>query len=70
MTATQNTTTPSLTIKSVEVVYTVADRRGAKAVTLKACGAYSCQCDSFALYGGCKHVDAVQAERKAQGRKF
>ena len=57
-------------VKAVSVVYTVADRRGDQAVTVKQSGGYSCQCDVFALYGDCKHVDAVKAERKAEGRKF
>jgi hypothetical protein len=69
---TQNTTTFNLAIKvqPAQVVYTVTDRRGNHRVIVSMGGAYECKCHSFTLYGGCDHVEAVQAERKAQGRKF
>ena len=63
-----NTTTNQ--IKAVEVVYTVADRRGDKRVSVTPTGGYSCQCGAFAIYGACKHTEAVEAQRKAAGRKF
>ena len=70
---TPNTTTPfnqSITVQPVEVVYSVKAKRNTGRVTVSMGGAYSCNCHSFTLYGGCDHVEAVQAERKAQGRKF
>jgi hypothetical protein len=72
MTATKNTTTytQAITVQPVEVVYSVKAKRNTGRVTVSMSGAYSCNCHSFTLYGGCDHVEAVQAERKAQGRKF
>ncbi len=67
---TPNTTTAQPTIKNVCIVYTVSDRRGDKAVTVAQTGAYMCACDTFAVYGECKHVAAVKSNRQAQGRKF
>lgn len=57
-------------IKAVHIVYTVADKRGDKSVSVSPTGGYWCNCKSFACYGECKHTLAVRAQRKAQGRKF
>lgn len=65
----QNVTTPA-TIKSIEVVYTVADKRKDARVSVTSTGGYSCSCGVFALYGECNHSEAVQVARKAEGRKF
>ncbi len=70
MTNSQNTTTFAREIKSIEVIYTVADRRGDKRVSVSLTGAYTCPCDAFILYGECKHSEAVKAQRKSEGRKF
>jgi hypothetical protein len=65
-----NTTTNQPTIKNVHVVYTVADRRGDRNVTVSPTGAYTCDCGVFALYGECKHSTAVKTTRQSEGRKF
>ena len=72
MTANNPTTTytQAITVQPVEVVYSVKAKRNAGRVTVSMSGLYHCDCHSFTLYGGCDHVAAVQAERKAQGRKF
>jgi hypothetical protein len=64
------TTSPAVSIKSIEIVYTVADQRGDKRVSVTPAGAYTCPCNTFALYGECRHTGAVKAQRKAEGRKF
>jgi hypothetical protein len=57
-------------IKAVHIVYTVADKRGDKSVSVSRTGGYWCNCKSFACYGDCKHTVAVRAYRTSQGRKF
>lgn len=57
----------SIIVQPIEVTYNVTDKRGKHRVTVSMSGAYECKCHSFTLYGGCDHVEAVQAERKAQG---
>jgi len=65
-----NSTPNGLTIKSVQAIYTVADRRGDVPVVVEQSGAYACKCDAFALYGECKHTETVKAHRQQQDRKF
>jgi predicted esterase YcpF (UPF0227 family) len=57
-------------IKSVHVVYTVADKRGDKSVTVSRTGGYWCECKTFLCYGECKHTQTVREYREAEGRKF
>jgi hypothetical protein len=66
-----NSTPNALEVKALEVIYQVNDPiRGAKNVTVSMSGVYECKCNSFALYGGCRHTEAVKAQRKTEGRKF
>lgn len=65
-----HTTPQAIKIQPIEVAYSVTGRRGQHRVTVSMSGAYECKCHSFVLYGGCDHVEAVKAERKAAGRKF
>lgn len=66
-----NNTPNALEVKPLEVIYQVNDPIcGAKNVTVSMSGEYQCMCNSFALYGSCRHTEAVQAQRKAAGRKF
>lgn len=67
---TPNSTPSSFTIKNAQAVYTVVDRRGDPAVSVEPSGAYSCKCGVFALYGECRHTEAVKVHRQQQGRKF
>ncbi len=61
---------PAPAIKAVHIVYTVADKRGDKSVSVSPTGGYWCNCKSFACYSECKHTLAVRTHRQAQGRKF
>ena len=70
MTISDTTTTFAAEIKSIKIVYTVADRRGDQRVVVTETGVYSCSCNPFALYGECRHAEAVLARRKSEGRKF
>jgi hypothetical protein len=63
-------TDPSLAVKSVHVVYTVADKRGNKSVSVSRTGGYWCECQTFLCYGECKHTQSVRSYREAEGRKF
>ncbi len=66
-----NDTPNALEVKPLEVIYQVHDAtRGDKRVMVSMSGEYECKCNSFALYGSCRHTDAVKAQRKIEGRKF
>ena len=65
-----NTTTYHAEVEAIEIVYNVKDTKGNHAVSVALTGAYECKCNSFALYGSCRHSDAVKAQRKEQGKKF
>ena len=82
MTATQNTTANALpvaaqapAVKPVAIVYEVKTHNKGRVTVTSDYGyraarcRYSCDCGGYKLYGGCSHLDAVQAERAKQGRK-
>ena len=63
------TTTPQApAVHSVAIVYEVQTHNKGR-VTVTSDYRYSCDCGGYKLYGGCSHVDAVQCERRKQGRK-
>ena len=68
MTATQNTTAQAPAVKPVAILYEVKTHNRGR-VTVTSDYRYSCDCGGYKLYGGCSHLDAVQAERAKQGRK-
>ncbi len=57
-------------IIKTEVVYTVTAKTRNGKVTVDPTGLYECSCMTFNLYGDCEHAKTVQAQRKAEGRKF
>lgn len=65
-------TTQAQTVKPAAIIYAV-ELAGKPAAEVRATKRgllvdYLCTCSAFALWGGCEHVQAVEAERKAQGR--
>lgn len=62
---------PAFEVRQASVTYTVSGGRRAHTVTISLDdgGAhYDCSCGMAQLYGSCQHTDAVQAQRKAEGR--
>lgn len=72
MLTSQNTTSKAQTIRAAAIIYAVelAGKPAAEVrVTRRGIVAdYLCSCSTFSLWGKCEHVEAVEAERKAQGR--
>lgn len=76
MNQTNSTTTaqaPAILVKPLSVIYEVAKSGEKTQVTLtlteRGDVIYKCKCNQFALFGECPHSQAVQVERRKQGRK-
>jgi hypothetical protein len=67
---TANTVAQPASIAKIEVIYTVTAKTRNGKVTVTPDGYYACTCTKHALFGECEHTEAVQAQRKAEGRKF